>query len=270
MARARKVHVQLSLIPKLDKNGQRRGGKRNGAGRPKKGERASERHKTREAFRPNQPVHIVIRPISDVGTLRGFDTYKAIRNAMITTYARARIRIVHISIQGSHIHMLVEAAGRLQLARGMQGFEIACAKNINAVLSKRLGYQRRGTVFPDRYHAVIIRSPRQARGALAYVLNNWRRHKEDKVKRHWRIDLLSSAPSFHGFKDVDVTSLRFGENYLKLPVWEPKTWLLSTGWKKHGLIGASEIPGKPWKPGDARDGQRAMRMRLREMDARHG
>ena len=48
MARARKVHVQLSLITKFDKNGQRRGGKRPGAGRPKKGERASERHKTRE------------------------------------------------------------------------------------------------------------------------------------------------------------------------------------------------------------------------------
>ena len=45
MARARKVHVQLSLLA-LDKNGQRRGGKRRGAGRPKKGLRASERHKT--------------------------------------------------------------------------------------------------------------------------------------------------------------------------------------------------------------------------------
>ena len=44
MSRARKVHVQLSLITKLDKNGQRRGGKRKGAGRPKKGQRASERH----------------------------------------------------------------------------------------------------------------------------------------------------------------------------------------------------------------------------------
>ncbi len=266
MARARKVHVQLSLITKLDKNGQRRGGKRAGAGRPKKGERASERHKTREAFRANQPVHVVIRPIAEVGTLRGFDTYKAVRSAMITTYARARIRIVHISIQGSHIHMLIEAAGRLELARGMQGFEIACAKSLNAVLSKRLGYHRRGTVFPDRYHAVIIRTPRQARGALAYVLNNWRRHREDKVRaaRLWPIDLFSSAPSFSGFKDLDPSELRFAERYLKLPVWEPRTWLLSTGWKKHGLIGAAEVPGKPWKRSDVRDGQRAMHERLRE------
>jgi putative transposase len=268
MARARKVHVQLALITKLDKNGQRRGGKRAGAGRPKKGERASERHKTREAFRANQPIHVVIRPIAEVGTLRGFHTYKAVREAMITTYARARIRIVHISIQGTHIHLLVEAGGRLELARGMQGFEIACAKSLNAVLSKRLGYRRRGTVFPDRYHAVIIRSPRQARGALAYVLNNWRRHREDRVRgaRQWRIDLLSSAPSFNGFKDVDPSTLRFGEDYLKLPVWEPKTWLLSIGWKKHGLISATEVPGKPWKPQDARDGQRAMHQRLREFN----
>lgn len=261
MARARKVHVQLDLITKLDKNGQRRGGKRTGAGRPKKGERASERHKVRAPFRANEPIHVVIRPIAAVGSLRGFDTYRALRAAMITTYERARIRIVHISIQGTHIHLLVEAAGRLQLARGMQGFEIACAKNINAVLSKRLGCRRRGTVFPDRYHAVIIRSPRQARGALAYVLNNWRHHREDKASfaRTWQVDPFSSAPSFDGFKDVNARDIEWPERYLRLPVWTPRTWLLSTGWRKHGLIASTDIPGKPWALAPARDGRRSMR-----------
>ena len=38
-----------------------------------------------------------------------------------------------------------------------------------------------GKVFPDRYHAQIIRTPRQARHALAYVLNNWRKHGENKL-----------------------------------------------------------------------------------------
>jgi putative transposase len=261
MARARKVHVQLQLVTKFDKNGQRRGGKRKGAGRPKTGERASERHKIRESFRANQPVHVVVRPIAEVGTLRGFDTYRAVRSAMITTYARARIRITHMSIQGTHIHLLVEAGGRLELARGMQGFEIACAKNINAVLSKRLGYRRSGTVFPDRYHAVVIRTPRQARSALAYVLNNWRRHGENKssVARVWCVDPFSSAPSFDGFKDIDARAVAWPETYLRLPVWEPKTWLLSSGWKKHGLIRTTETPGKPWDPKKHRDGQRAMR-----------
>src|SRR5690606_27799678 len=117
-----------------------------------------------------------------VGSLRKRQIYKALHAAMVSTYIRPRIRIVHLSIQGTHIHMLVEAPNRRALARGMQGFEIAAAKHINAVLSKRLGHRRRGTVFPDRYHAVIIKNPRQARGALSYVLNNWRRHGEHKTK----------------------------------------------------------------------------------------
>src|SRR6478609_4709187 len=124
MARARKVHVQLSLITKLDKNDQHRGGARKGAGRPKKGERASERHKRREAFKKSEPVHVTIRVAKDVASLRGFETYQAIREALVTTYARQLIRIIHISIQGTHLHLLVESNSRLDLGRGMQGFEI--------------------------------------------------------------------------------------------------------------------------------------------------
>ena len=261
MARARKLHKQLSLLPKLDKNGQHRGGKRKGAGRPPKGARPSERHKIRASFTRHQSVHVVLRPIEEVGSLRRRDMYKAVRAAMITTYERARIRIIHMSIQGTHIHLIAEANNRRELARGMQGFEIAAAKNINAVLSKRLGYRRRGTVFPDRYHAVIITNPRQARGVLAYVLNNWRRHGENKAKvaRGWAIDPFSTAPSFDGFKDLDARAVDWGENYLRLPVFTPRTWLLSTGWKMHGLIRSTEVPGKPWKPTAERDGKRRMR-----------
>ena len=69
----------------------------------------------------------------------------------------------------------------VELIREQAG-EIAAAKNLNKAISKRTGKKRRGTVFPDRYHAVVIRSPRQARNNLAYVLNNWRRHGENKVR----------------------------------------------------------------------------------------
>jgi len=127
----------------------------------------------------------------------------------------------------------------------MQRFEISAAKLLNKAMSKRTGKKRRGTVFPDRYHAVIIRSPRQARNNLAYVLNNWRRHGENKVPAlaGWRIDLFSSAPSFDGYKDIDATSHAWPETYRPLPVCKPKSWLLSTGWRKHGLLRSTEVPG---------------------------
>jgi hypothetical protein len=71
------------------------------------------------------------------------------------------------------VHLLVEADDKDALASGMQGFQISAAKHLNAALSRgKPGQRRRGSVFPDRYHAEIITSPRQARHAIAYVLLN--------------------------------------------------------------------------------------------------
>src|ERR1043165_9770641 len=98
MGRARKRHVQLEL-PKPDKNGQRRGGYRPNAGRPKKGARAAKRHETREAFKPSMPIHVSLRTAAVIGSLRGFATYHALRAAVVATYHRYDCRIVHFSIQ---------------------------------------------------------------------------------------------------------------------------------------------------------------------------
>jgi REP element-mobilizing transposase RayT len=245
MARPRKRHVQQEL-PKLDKNGQRRGGKRAGAGRPPNGERSSERHKRRASFKPSEPVHVVIRAVEAVGALRGFGAYHAVRAAMVATFTRTDFRIVHISIQRTHIHMIIEAAGRMALARGMQAFEISAARHLNAAVSQRTGEERRGTVFPDRYHVKILRSPRQTRRAIAYVLNNWRHHGESQLRiaTGWKVDPFSSAPSFDGFKDVNARAIEWPERYVPLPVWEPRTWLLGAGWRQHGLVGSTEVPGR--------------------------
>jgi REP element-mobilizing transposase RayT len=249
MARARKRHVQLEL-PKRDKNGQRRGGKRDGAGRPAQGERPSERHERRESFKASEPVHVVVRAVEAVGALRGFAAYHALRTAMVTTFKRTDFRIVHISIQRTHVHLIVEAAGRMALARGMQGFEISAARHLNAAISQRIGTTRRGSVFADRYYVEILRSPRQTRRAISYVLNNWRKHAESqlRVATGWKVDPFSSAPSFDGFKDVDARAIEWPERYVPLPVCEPRTWLLAIAWRKHGLIGTTEVPGARARP----------------------
>ena len=203
MAKGRKVHRQLEL-PKLDKNDQHRGGKRTGAGRPPKGSRSSQPHKKRPRIGPRHVIHVTLRVADDVAQLRKRDAYHAIRNAMVTSWAKnaetARFHIVHVSIQHGHIHLLVEADNQHVLARGVQGFEIAAAKELNRAASKRLGKRRKGKVFPDRYHAEVITKPTQANRALSYVLNNWRKHREDRgpVERTWVIDPFSSASNFPG------------------------------------------------------------------------
>lgn len=238
MARPRKRHVQQEI-----RFGDRRGGKRRRkGGRPPKGPRSSERHKKREAFRKNEPVHVVSRVSAAVGELRTGSCYRAIRKALVTTFKRDDFRIVHVSIQNTHLHLIVEADHRTALAGGMQAFQISAAKHLNAAISKRRQARRRGNVFVDRYHAKIIRSPRQARNALAYVLNNWRKHREDMrpVARTWILDPYSSAVSFAGWRDFTLGALP--ETYEPLPVWRARCWLLTDGWRKHGLIGTTEIP----------------------------
>ena len=224
-----------------------RGGKRRGAGRKPKGRRAGARHKTRPELDARHPVHVVLRVIGAVGNLRRRFTYRAIREATLTTARREDFRIVHVSIQRTHVHLLVEADHKDALASGMQGFQISAAKHLNAEISRgRPGPRRRGTVFPDRYHAEIITSPRQARHALSYVLNNWRKHQEDRAQpmSTWRIDWFSSAVMFPGWSEYgDAPFLWRGPGtYDPLVVYQPRTWLLREGWKKSGSISCREVP----------------------------
>jgi REP element-mobilizing transposase RayT len=50
-----------------------------------------------------------------------------VRDASITAALRERFRIIHVSLQRDHVHMLVEAEDKAALARGMQGFQISAA-----------------------------------------------------------------------------------------------------------------------------------------------
>jgi hypothetical protein len=103
-------------------------------------------------------------------------------------------------------------------------------------------------VFVDRYHPEIIDSPRRARHALAYVLNNWRHHHEDRPRyaQSWSLDPYSSAAQFEdwtGAVDRERPSWILDDEP-PLPVARAETWLLREGWKKHGPLRATEVPGR--------------------------
>lgn len=246
---------QLEL--KCDKNGQRRGGKRAGAGRPKSGARASERHKKRPKFAAYEPIHIVMRARPEIGSLRTHEVFRAIKEASFTAFghderalakpsASAASRkldrafhIVHLSIQRTHIHMIVEASDRDALFRGMQAFGISAARQINA------GLGRTGSVFGDRYFPRQLKTPTQVRNCLAYVLNNWKHHHERaSSQRHaWVVDPYSTASQFDGWKETGGRQLFVATGYDGPMVWWPKTWLLREGWRKRGLISTEFVPG---------------------------
>jgi REP element-mobilizing transposase RayT len=191
---------------------------------------------------------VTLRVAGDLRSLRRRDTYRALREATITTAKREDFHLVHVSIQRDHLHLIGEAANRTALARGMQGFAISAAKHINATISKRRGRCRKGAVFPDRYHAHILKTPRSVRHAVGYVLNNWRKHGEDRARfaRTWQVDPFSSAWLFPGWKERAHAHLlwRPPPTYDSLVVWRPKTWLLREGWIRAGApIALRDVPG---------------------------
>jgi REP element-mobilizing transposase RayT len=231
-------HVQQELF--------RRGGKRKGAGRKPKGLRAGSPHRKRPEVKPHHALHVTLRVLPTIGSLRKRRLYQALREATITAAVRERIRIVHISLQRTHVHLLVEAEDAAKLARGMQGFQISAARHINTMLGDGRGRRRRGSVFDDRYHLAVITTPRHARNVLNYILNNWRHHREDEsgLPSTWLVDPFSSGcafPDWHELEDKPwMWPLR--ETYDPLFVRRPASWLLREGWKRAGSISASDVP----------------------------
>ena len=239
--RARRRHVQQQLF--------RHGGKWRGAGRKPNGPRAGENHDARPDFKRQHPLHIVMRVTPAVGSLRRRKMYQAMRWATITAALRERFRIVHVSLQKTHVHLLVEADNKGALARGMQGFTISAARHINAALGDGT-HRRCGKVFADRYHLKVITSPTQAHHSIRYILSNWRHHGEDREgpASTWLVDPFSTGILFPDWAELQdqpcMWPLR--ETYDPMFVRRPATWLLREGWKRGGgPISAREVPSPP-------------------------
>lgn len=106
---------------------------------------------------------MTLRAVRGLPTLRTAHLCPALRRGLGAASADA-FRIVHFTIQANHVHLLVEAVGTQAPGRGMQGLGVRLAKAVN----RRLG--RRGRVWSDRFHARLLRTPREVRDGLVYVL----------------------------------------------------------------------------------------------------
>ena len=161
------------------------GGKRKGAGRKPKGEKAGVSHVTRERFGRNQPVHVTLRVRRDVPSLRGGRIFKTIRASFAASCEKPGFRLTHFSVQGNHAHLVVEADAKEALSRGIQGLCTRMARRLNRQTS------RCGAVFADRYHAHVLRTPRDVRNAIGYVRHTYRHHVGEHVAVTW-VDPCSS------------------------------------------------------------------------------
>ena len=212
----------------------KRGGKRPNAGRKKSDAfKFDPSHAKRPDLFFKHPVHVMLRTLASVPRLRQRDGYEAVRAALLQFVNGASFRIVHISIQRNHLHLIVEAANKEALRRGMQRFAIRAARALNHE------FGREGKVFAFRYKAKQVKTADYARNVLSYVLNNWRRHNEDRRYGDMPFDQYSSAWAFAGWSKHGKRRDDFG-----LPVSQPRTQLLVFDWELHGLIDPFERPGQ--------------------------
>jgi REP element-mobilizing transposase RayT len=268
----RRGKPQLEIAFKqLDRNGQHRGGRREGAGRKPKGARPGSPHKRRAAVDRRHPQHVTLRVVGDIPNLRTPDTYRAIRQAFHVTGERHDFRIVHFSIQGNHIHLLVEAESKQALALGVKGFQVSAAKRINALVRDANGKRRRGQVFADRYHVHPLKTVEEVRNAICYVLNNFRKHgvRRGPFLFDGKLDPYSSAVFFPGWRERTTPAIHIPPEYEVPRVCSPETWLLKESWKRARPISCFEVPGphdrrlrpsthaRPWRAHARGDRRRA-------------
>jgi putative transposase len=203
------------------------GGKRRGAGRKPSLGRAGDPHTARGAHSRHRPAHVTVRVRAGLPSLRSQSLFRCVL-AQIHAAKRRFLRIVHFSVQSNHIHLLVEAADQSCVTRGMKGFAVRVARRLNSLLASR------GTIFGDRYHARALKTPREVRNALVYVIFNHKKHG-----RTYRLDPCSSASYFDGWSDGARLP---GGSVADWPVAPGETWLLKHGWKRRGSVGPDDGP----------------------------
>jgi REP element-mobilizing transposase RayT len=145
------------------------GGRREGAGR-KPGPNPRDPHRRRASLAARFPCHVTLKVRRGLPSLRSVRLVRELERSFRAACERERFRVAHYSIQGDHLHLIVEAASAFDLACGMKAIGARLARAVNRV------FRRRGPVLADRYHRRILRTPREVRRAIAYVLLNARRH----------------------------------------------------------------------------------------------
>ncbi len=183
-------------------------------------------HGKRAALDRLSPVHVTVRVVRGLPTLRSLRCARALKAAFLGGRERRDFRLVHFSVMSNHLHMIVEADDSRALSRGVQGLLVRIARHLNSALN------RRGRVFADRFHSRALTSTLDVRNTLLYVLNNARRHR---IPFTGLLDPYSSAAWFHRWQDLAPSSR-------PAPVASPRSWQLIHATFPHGRLDPRAIP----------------------------
>lgn len=231
---ASKLTRQLAL----DLEWHTHGGVRAGAGRPPIPERKRRHvmHRTRPVHRKDHPVHVTLRAMKRLPSLRKQVLAGIINRCLLAQRkklaleGKTHFQLVDFSVQTDHLHLIVESPDKRGLARGMMGLAIRIARRLNKALGRKGGF------WAERYHRHDLRTPTETRNALRYVLMNRKKHAI--VRGVPYADPCSSAATFGGFTSPPTILA----DAFDWPAVAPRTWLLDIGWRRRGLIDPADGP----------------------------
>ena len=216
-----------------------RGGPRPGAGRPPLSANPPVHHVRRPPVPRECPSHVTLRLREGIPSLRTRRFLRELRPSLRRGCERGGFRVVHYSVQRDHLHLLVESAGKERLGRGMKSISARVARAVQRAFGLS------GPVLHGRYHLRILRTPREVRAALAYVLLNARKHWRERrgAAPAERLDEASSGRWFDGWRRAPPAREPPAQSPEVAEVAPARTWLLEIGWRRHGLVDPAEVPG---------------------------
>lgn len=212
------------------------GGKRMGAGRPNLLGQVN--HMKRPKIELKTPLHITLRLKERLPSIRNKGLFKEFKESVRRAKAQG-LYVIHFAVQANHIHLFCEGESNKAVALGMRALAGRFAKIVRSYFSGR-GGEGAGSVFKGRYHLHILKTPREVRNALEYVLLNLSKHQ----KFIEYIDDFSSGKSFKGWRKLLGKRYRSlikfdsdfwgGKGMGDLPdvLSPPRSWLAQIGWMK--------------------------------------
>jgi hypothetical protein len=188
----------------------KRGGRRPGAGRKRLHSKGVS-HRVREKVLSRHPLHINFKvkvPIRNKSCLKVLK--RAIKNAR-----SHGLLVLHFSLQSNHIHLMVEACDNEILTRAMRSLTITFSKGL-----------ARGRIQLERYHLHVLKTLREVRNAVHYVLFNEQKHsglKRAYVDSYSSLGLVKDLKALARNAGITVILRKMQQlNFLD----EPRGWLI--------------------------------------------
>ena len=171
------------------------------------------------------PLHVTLRLKEKLPSIRTKDLFKEFKESAALSKKQG-LHIIHFSIQRNHIHLFCESRSNRSLPLGMRSLAGRFGKILRAYPRSR-GGGKSGSTFDGRYHLHVLKTPREVKNTLEYVLLNSSAH----AFRYWP-KLLGSR-----FKSLIKADAGFFENQqkpidLKSALCEPQSWLAKAGWMR--------------------------------------